>query len=416
MTYELPPVEPRPERAPLDPKAREKTLLESAAKGPAGRWISMAALALSTQGCALSTQGARFFSVLTGEGTRISDIEPYAEGRTYPDIGDGMGGRSELRLGIKPKLEKPGVHQWWTKPEGIFLPTETDKDAYAAWSARSGARPPFIAFESNEKRPTEPMAIVQPRPGDLPKDMLRRGVELIGPALRGSEGIRAIWRDVVRWRQPQIGITISQIEPDSIGKLVRQDISLPLFDYGARKQVEAAEQFLGKSALSGQLKSLVFKPLEEDLQKDKESMFPVSGPERSVSLCMTPLEHPTQYGDTPSIYEDNIVKLAFAFENGSVLIDTDPSKTDKRYASQLLVVKRIPWETEADALTKSDVKNDAIASAFGEVAKLGLGEMRVHIVESAEFPNELAMVAVIDCPLIPARQQPGHIQTPSANF
>jgi hypothetical protein len=83
------------------PKIKEKTLLELAAKGPVGRWLSMAAIALSTEGC------AQLGAIITGEGISTGGVKPrfgirqYGDGDTYASFSMEMG------------EEKPGMRIWW---------------------------------------------------------------------------------------------------------------------------------------------------------------------------------------------------------------------------------------------------------------------------------------------------------------
>ncbi|MCI0479177.1 hypothetical protein L0Y59_01395, partial [Candidatus Uhrbacteria bacterium] len=99
--FVLPPVESGPSS---DPKRREKRLLERAAKGPAGRWMVAAMLALSSQGCA---------SFRLGAGMSLLDRE-----REYPGYDEEPSAEAQRRMEEESRgwEESPSARRAGKKP------------------------------------------------------------------------------------------------------------------------------------------------------------------------------------------------------------------------------------------------------------------------------------------------------------
>ncbi|MFZ2803826.1 MAG: hypothetical protein WA001_01240 [Patescibacteria group bacterium] len=95
-----------------DPKRGEKRRLRDAATSPTARYLAMAAIALSTQGCAAFKQAAR-------KALPVITLEGGSPGQVGINL---MNGMENVGVELKSVPRKPGDREWWRKGEGLYLP------------------------------------------------------------------------------------------------------------------------------------------------------------------------------------------------------------------------------------------------------------------------------------------------------
>jgi hypothetical protein len=139
------------------------------------------------------------------------------------------------------------VQQWQNKAEGVFLPAEIklerllqnlrEEERVAHWLAwekrllREKRQPvslsvPRLRFESGERQPAYPAAVVRARPDETLCSLWERGLFMLGPHLFEHQGLN------VRWVTPELLHFSPQDAPDSFS-----DGSIQLMEHAVLRDI-----------------------------------------------------------------------------------------------------------------------------------------------------------------------------------